>query len=300
VSLPGTSDVLDDGLAYRLSTPASSLTFGHRRVTGQFFDHQGNWRDTGTAVTDHQFAAMPAGQKAEFARRVGLPLERIRSGQAPLALLEPALGEARPGQVIDQAPSRRGGDAEAERNFGHDTVGGSLFDGPRWADTQTLVSADQIAAMGAAQRARFARLNGVEPGALKLGVAERVLVDPADAGVTPYDEVAARSPGRMVTVDGFRMTAETAAAFHRLKGLIQQKFPGRQVEITCTTEGRHSDPNHRMGRAIDFVVKPLSLKESKVVESLAWKAGFRPYNEYIHHSRFKTGPHMHVTLDRGR
>lgn len=112
-----------------------------------------------------------------------------------------------------------------------------------------------------------------------------------------FEELAKHVPERMVTIDGFRMTAETAARFKKLHAKIGETFPGREVRITSTTGGRHADPNHRLGKAVDFVVEPLSKKESKVLEQLSEDAGFRPFNEYLHGSQYKTGQHMHVSLD---
>lgn len=112
-----------------------------------------------------------------------------------------------------------------------------------------------------------------------------------------FSEVAKHAPDHMVTLDGFRMTAETAARFQILLEKVGKSFPSRIVRITSTTGGRHADPDHRLGRAVDFVVQPLSKKESKVLERLAEDAGFHPFNEYLRNSRFKTGRHMHVSLD---
>ena len=61
-------------------------------------------------------------------------------------------------------------------------------------------------------------------------------------------------------------------------------------------EGKHSDPNHYAGKAVDFVVDGLTKAESRELEDICWQAGFKPYNEYIHDSRYKTGDHMHVDL----
>ena len=116
----------------------------------------------------------------------------------------------------------------------------------------------------------------------------------------PYDNLSfdslsrVLSPNQMITYKGFKMQAETARRFQLLEKLIHERFPGRKVIITCTTEGKHLSKAHPEGRAVDFVVEPLTIEESKVIEELARKAGFKPYNEYIHDSPFKTGPHMHV------
>ena len=40
----------------------------------------------------------------------------------------------------------------------------------------------------------------------------------------------------------------------------------------------------------------LTISESREVAKMAVKCGFYAFNEYIHDSRYKTGPHMHVEL----
>lgn len=96
---------------------------------------------------------------------------------------------------------------------------------------------------------------------------------------------------------GFKMKAEVAAKFMELEKMIKQYFPGREIIITSGMDGQHM-PNsaHYRGEALDFVVEPLTQEESKIVEKLAEKAGFKVYNEYIYDSPYKTGPHMHIQL----
>ncbi|MCS7244184.1 MAG: hypothetical protein RMJ36_05575 [Candidatus Calescibacterium sp.] len=96
---------------------------------------------------------------------------------------------------------------------------------------------------------------------------------------------------------GFKMKAEVASKFLELERMIKQYFPGREIIITSAMDGKHM-PNsaHYRGEAIDFVVEPLTIEESKIVEKLAEKAGFKVYNEYIYDSPYKTGPHMHIQL----
>ncbi|MCS7165176.1 MAG: hypothetical protein RMJ51_02715 [Candidatus Calescibacterium sp.] len=96
---------------------------------------------------------------------------------------------------------------------------------------------------------------------------------------------------------GFKMKAEVAVRFLELEKMIKQHFPGRQIIITSAMDGKHV-PNsaHYRGEALDFVVEPLTIEESKIVEKLAEKAGFKVYNEYIYDSPYKTGPHMHIQL----
>ena len=98
----------------------------------------------------------------------------------------------------------------------------------------------------------------------------------------------------VVTYKGYQMTKRAARCFARLEDLIAKEFPGRRIIITSTTGGKHLDPKHYQGKAIDFVVDGLSARESLLVESLARQADFMPYNEYIKSSTYKTGDHMHV------
>jgi hypothetical protein len=98
----------------------------------------------------------------------------------------------------------------------------------------------------------------------------------------------------VVTYKGYQMTQRAAHCFARLEDLIAKEFPGRRIIITSTTGGKHLDPKHYQGKAIDFVVDGLSARESLLVESLARQADFMPYNEYIKSSTYKTGDHMHV------
>jgi len=93
---------------------------------------------------------------------------------------------------------------------------------------------------------------------------------------------------------GFQMTKRAARCFTKLEELIAQNLPGRRLIITSTTGGKHLDPKHYQGKAIDFVVTGLTAHESLLVESLAKQVEFMPYNEYINSSTYKTGDHMHV------
>ncbi len=121
--------------------------------------------------------------------------------------------------------------------------------------------------------------------------------------IRPYDDLSfsalnrVTSPYQMIRYKGFKMLAETARRFQILEKLIHERFPSKKITITCTTEGKHLSRAHPEGRAIDFVVEPLTKEESKVIEELARRAGFKPYNEYIYDSPYKTGPHMHVQWD---
>ncbi len=96
---------------------------------------------------------------------------------------------------------------------------------------------------------------------------------------------------------GFKMRADVAAKFLKLEEMIKQEFPGRQIIITSGMDGQHMPGSkHYDGKAIDFVVEPLTIEESKKIEELAKKAGFDVYNEYIYDSPYKTGPHMHIQI----
>jgi hypothetical protein len=119
------------------------------------------------------------------------------------------------------------------------------------------------------------------------------------SGIGGFDvisEIARRNPSEIIKFEGFSMQAETAVKYTELKELIKQEFPGRGIHITSTMDGKHVSPAHPEGRAIDFVVDNLTIEESKRVEELARDAGFRVFNEYIHDSRYKTGPHIHIEL----
>ncbi|MGC8733849.1 MAG: hypothetical protein ACP5RD_02230 [bacterium] len=96
---------------------------------------------------------------------------------------------------------------------------------------------------------------------------------------------------------GFKMRADVAAKFLKLEEMIKQEFPNRQIIITSGMDGEHMPGSkHYEGKAIDFVVEPLTIEESKKIEELAKKAGFDVYNEYIYDSPYKTGPHMHIQI----
>ena len=96
---------------------------------------------------------------------------------------------------------------------------------------------------------------------------------------------------------GFKMRADVAAKFLQLEEMIKREFPNRQIIITSGMDGQHMPGSkHYNGKAIDFVVEPLTIEESKRIEELAKKAGFDVYNEYIYDSPYKTGPHMHIQI----
>jgi hypothetical protein len=96
---------------------------------------------------------------------------------------------------------------------------------------------------------------------------------------------------------GFKMRADVAAKFLQLEEMIKREFPNREIIITSGMDGQHMPGSkHYDGKAIDFVVEPLTIEESKRIEELAKKAGFDVYNEYIYDSPYKTGPHMHIQI----
>jgi hypothetical protein len=96
---------------------------------------------------------------------------------------------------------------------------------------------------------------------------------------------------------GFKMRADVAAKFLQLEEMIKREFPNRQIIITSGMDGQHMPGSkHYDGKAIDFVVEPLTIEESKRIEELAKKAGFDVYNEYIYDSPYKTGPHIHIQI----
>lgn len=176
LALPGTSPVVDRGLTDHTREVPAFASFGHQPVRGQWFDKSGNWADSGTAVSSDQLSAMPARQINQLADATGKGVSEMRFGDAWKATRFPAVGEALPGERVDAA---RGYDLRSVRpslNFGHAPVNGRLFDGSKWADSKTLVSADQAAAMRPAQRAELARSAGVAASTLRLGSWQRVLI----------------------------------------------------------------------------------------------------------------------------
>ncbi|MCL6450415.1 MAG: hypothetical protein K6T75_03875 [Acetobacteraceae bacterium] len=102
---------------------------------------------------------------------------------------------------------------------------------------------------------------------------------------------------RWTSYKGRRMRRETREKWERLERELEER--GYRAEITSTTTGRHSDPRHRQGRAVDFVVykgrKGISPAESRKVEDICRQQGWTVYNEYLKDSTYKTGPHMHVS-----
>ncbi|MCE7870785.1 hypothetical protein DYH09_10445 [bacterium CPR1] len=287
VSKTDTAATLDNGLS-----PAHARgwrSFGHETRGGAWFDRAGNWADTHTAVTADQFAAMPAAQQKAFATRVGVKLEEIRGGDAERVMIHPAVGRAVPGELVDTQRSY-GEEPDGTRRFGHRPVAGQLFNQGRWKDTGTLVSSDQAAAMAPEQRA----LLGED---VRLGNPARAVVELDTSKDDPkMVELLQKKPGLLVRFQGHRMKPATALAYARLEKKLAEHFPGREVRITSTTAGRHTDPAHKNGLAMDFVVENLTREESKLVEELSWQSGFKPFNEYVRTSKYKTGDHMHVVV----
>jgi hypothetical protein len=291
---------LDPATSWKAENPPQWRTFNHRAVDNKWFDESGRWTDTQTAVTSDQAAAMSTTQRAALAWAAKVPVSDLRLGDAGLIEVEAAVG------TIDNADALDAGRALIEAhprrpqtlNFGHRAIHGHLFAGRTWADSKTLVSADQVAAMPSFERKVLAHSAEVPVESLKVGNAARASIDEATLlKEHRFEELAAQFPNRFVTAHGFRMRADTAARFQKLLHLVGKRFPGRGVRVTSTVGGRHIDPAHHQGRAIDFVVEPLKRKESFILENLAREAGFSPFNEYVHSSPYKTGPHMHISAD---
>lgn len=292
----------DAGSTWKAETTPAWRTFGHRAEGNHWFEG-GKWRDTQTAVTADQAASMSPAQQAVLANSASVPVSALQLGDPARVEVEAAVGAIDKADRLDYGRSLKAANAPASAtaqpvNFGHRAVRGRLFDGATWADSKTLVSADQVAVMPSMQRTVLARAAGVPVESLRVGDANRATVDEAALlAAHRFDELAAHFPDRFVTSHGFRMRADTAASFQKLLKLVGKSYPGRGIRITSTVGGHHLDPRHRDGRAIDFVVEPLTIKESKHLEELAQQAGFDTLNEYIHSSPYKTGPHMHIALD---
>jgi len=296
-AVPGAAAPADMALTWKAENPPEWRTFGHRAGGEHWFDEQGRWTDTETAVTADQAAAMSESQRTALANAAKIPLSQLRLGDASRVTVEAAIGAIEDANTLDAGKALKSAKPAHQETFGHRLVRGRLFEGRTWADSKTLVSADQAAAMPLAQRQALATSAKVPVEEIRLGDASRAVLDEAAlVAAGRYDALAAHFPARVVTAHGFRMTARTAVHYERLLGLIGQTFPGRGVRITSTMGGRHVDPAHRQGRAVDFVVEPLSVKESRTVEKLAAQVGFTPYNEYVHSSPYKTGAHMHIAL----
>ncbi|MGV8121203.1 MAG: peptidoglycan-binding protein [Candidatus Xenobiia bacterium LiM19] len=114
--------------------------------------------------------------------------------------------------------------------------------------------------------------------------------------------IAEKSPCSIVNYQNHSMQAATAVRFIELEHEIAQRFPGRSLLITSTMDGRHQDPGHAAGLSIDFVIanrnyQPVDVSSSQSgnVEQVCRELGFATYNEYINDSRYKTGPHMHIS-----
>ena len=64
-------------------------------------------------------------------------------------------------------------------------------------------------------------------------------------------ESARSSPNHLVSFGGHSMTASTAEKMYDLRELVRDRWPGRQFIVTSSTDGRHQDRNHYLGRAVD-------------------------------------------------
>lgn len=108
--------------------------------------------------------------------------------------------------------------------------------------------------------------------------------------------LAISNPEKIITYNSFKMQAQTASKFQELEKLIVNEFPGKKIAITSTMDGRHADPGHPAGKAVDFVVEGITKNDSIKLEKLCTQAGFKPFNEYLYGSIYKTGDHMHISL----
>lgn len=124
------------------------------------------------------------------------------------------------------------------------------------------------------------------------------------AGLSPSEirRVAARDPERRVRYRGFEARALTWKRFLALERAVVREFPGHHLAITCTTGGVHQGLAHGDGRGLDLVLerdrdgyRPDAPEfDSPRLEVLARRNGFETFNEYLHGSRFRTGPHLHA------
>jgi len=142
--------------------------------------------------------------------------------------------------------------------------------------------------------------------AMKEGQPGALGTQPLPPGLSGYQQpsgeaawlanLAITNPQMMIEQDGHTMQAQTAFKWNKLKGLLAQVFPNREIIVTSTTDGKHSSPAHPAGKAIDFVVDGMSKEDSLLAEKICRDTGFTPYNEYINTSTYKTGDHMHIQL----
>lgn len=114
--------------------------------------------------------------------------------------------------------------------------------------------------------------------------------------------IAERSPRSIVNYQNHSLQAATALKFIELEQEIARRFSGMRLLITSTMDGLHQDPGHPAGISVDFVITgsrsqpvEVSPRQSQDVEKVCNESGFSTYNEYIRDSRYKTGPHMHVS-----
>lgn len=131
--------------------------------------------------------------------------------------------------------------------------------------------------------------------------------EPAQGGATglapdAIRRLAAEDPHRMIRYKGFRGQAITFKRYLELEKAVARTFPGYHAAITCTTDGVHSSSAHAEGRAIDLVLErdadgyrpDRGEFDTAALAALAPKNGFVPYDEYVHPSTYKSGPHLHV------
>lgn len=86
----GTSPVVDEGKTWDIEVNDRFRNFGHKEVDGELIDENGNWKDTGTAVSMDQLAAMSPEQKQAFCKKMGIdPASVEGKGNAANAVTTP-------------------------------------------------------------------------------------------------------------------------------------------------------------------------------------------------------------------
>lgn len=115
-------------------------------------------------------------------------------------------------------------------------------------------------------------------------------------GKSPAEKAEWKTYKEEKTGRNHKMKKDTAEKFDKLKKDLEED--GYEVTVTCTTTGKHKDPAHKEGNAIDFVVskdgKAITKEQSDEIEKVCNDSGWKTYNEYRKNSKYKTGDHMHV------
>lgn len=103
-----------------------------------------------------------------------------------------------------------------------------------------------------------------------------------------------------ITYKNHKMMKDTLEKFKRLEAELEKQ--GYKPIITSTTTGKHKDPAHKNGDAVDFIVhkngKPISKEDSISIEKTCKEMRWKVFNEYIKNSEYKTGDHIHITNAR--